>query len=121
MKTNLFHVHNQVPVKHSIPKNVQKEPNVSFKDILQNEQLTISKHANIRMKERNISMNETQWNRMLEKLNEAKEKGVTESLVLVNDTALLVSVTNNTVITALNRSEMANKLFTNINGAIVLD
>lgn len=121
MKTNLLHVHNQVPVKHSIQTEVVQDRNVSFKDILAMEQITISNHAKTRMKERNISVDESKWKLMHEKLKEAKEKGVTDSLVFMNDAALLVSVKNNTVITALNRSEMQSKLFTNINGAIVLE
>lgn len=121
MKANLFHVHNQVPVKHSIPTEVKQEGKVSFRDVLTNEQLTISNHAKTRMEERNISVDESKWKQMHEKIQEAKEKGVTDSLVFMNDAALLVSVKNNTVITALNRSEMESKLITNINGAIVLD
>lgn len=121
MKANLLHVHNQVPIKHSIAKDVQKEANVSFKDMLHKEQLKVSSHAKVRMKERNISMDDAKWNKMQEKLSEAKEKGVTESLVLMNDAALLVSVKNNTVITALDRSEMESRLITNINGAIMLN
>lgn len=121
MKANLFHVHSQVPVKHSIPTEVKQDKNVSFKDVLAKEQLTVSNHAKARMKERNISIDESTWNQMHEKLQEANEKGVTDSLVFMNDAALLVSVKNNTVITALNRSEMESKLFTNINGAIVLE
>ncbi len=121
MKNNVFHVQNQVPVKHSIPTDRHKKTDVSFKDILQNKQLNISNHAKSRMEERNIKLDETKWNKMQEKLKDAKAKGVTDSLVLMNDAALLVSVKNNTVITALNRSEMESKLITNINGAIVLD
>lgn len=121
MKNNVFHVHNQVPVKHSIPTDTHKKTDVSFKEILQKEQLNISHHAKVRMKERNITLDETKWNNMQEKLKDAKAKGVTDSLVLVEDAALLVSVKNNTVITALDRSEMESKLITNINGAIMLD
>lgn len=122
MSNHLFHVHNQVPVQHSVQhRTKQTEPNVSFQDVLQKEQLTFSKHAKDRMQERNISMNQTQLDTMHHKLQEAKAKGVTDSLVLTDDAALLVSVKNNVVVTALDRSEMESKLFTNINGAIVLD
>lgn len=121
MKANLLHVHNQVPVKHSFPIEITQESKVSFKDVLAKEQLTISNHAKTRMEERNISIDSSKWKQISDKLQEANEKGVTNSLVFMNDAALLVSVKNNTVITALNRSEMESKLFTNINGAIVLE
>lgn len=121
MKTKFFHVHNPVPIQQHVQPTVKKQSNVSFKDVLDQQQLKVSKHAESRMKERNITLNQDQWKNMHEKLQEAKEKGVTDSLVFMNEAALLVSVKNNTVITALNRSEMESKLFTNINGAIVLE
>lgn len=122
MTDHLFHVHNQLPVQHSVQyRTKQSETTVSFKDVLQQEQLIFSKHAKHRMQERNISMNQTQIDSMHQKLQEAKAKGVTDSLVLTNDAALLVSIKNNVVVTALDRSEMESKLFTNINGTIVLD
>ncbi len=122
MTDHLFHVHNQLPVQHLVQhRTKQSETTVSFKDVLQQEQLIFSKHAKHRMQERNISMNQTQIDSMHQKLQEAKAKGVTDSLVLTNDAALLVSIKNNVVVTALDRSEMESKLFTNINGTIVLD
>ena len=47
--------------------------------------------------------------------------GVKESLVLVDDAALIVSAKNNTVITAMNRAEATAQIFTNINGTILMD
>lgn len=47
--------------------------------------------------------------------------GVKESLVLLNDAALIVSAKNNTVITAMNRKEATEQIFTNINGTIIMN
>ena len=60
-------------------------------------------------------------NQIGEKIKEAKTMGVKESLVIVDDAALIVSAQNNTVITAMNRAEATAQIFTNINGTILMD
>lgn len=49
--------------------------------------------------------------------NRAREKGIQESLVMVDDLAFIVNVKNNIVITAVNDTEDA--VFTNIDGAVI--
>lgn len=83
--------------------------------------LVISKHAEERLQQRNIHINSESWAKIEEKISEAKKMGVNDSLVLLPDAALIVSARNQTVITALNREEAAAKIFTNINGTIVLE
>ncbi|MFG6148909.1 TIGR02530 family flagellar biosynthesis protein [Halobacillus sp. B23F22_1] len=73
------------------------------------------------MNERDITINDRQWSQITNKINEAKSKGVTDSLVVLKDSALVVSNKNNTVITALNKDESNDHIFTNINGTIILD
>ena len=45
------------------------------------------------------------------------EKGMTESLVMVDDLAFILNVRNKTIVTAVN--DTANAVFTNIDGAII--
>ncbi len=82
--------------------------------------LKISKHASERLTERNISISEGEWQQITEKVFEAKDKGVNQPLVLLDQAALVVSAKNATVITALDRAEAKQQLFTNIDGTIVL-
>lgn len=84
-------------------------------------ELKISKHAQARLIERNININRSTWDRISNKVNEAEQKGIKDSLVLVNDAALVVNTQNKTVITAMNRNEAADHIFTNITGAIVIN
>lgn len=99
-----------------------KNSGISFKDVLHDVQnLTISKHANERLENRNISIDEKKWQQISEKMIEAKKKGVTDSLVVTNDAALVVSTKNHTVVTAMARDEASAKIFTNINGTIVMN
>jgi flagellar operon protein len=95
----------------------------SFRDVLFEAQRTlkISKHAQQRLQERNIHIDEQQWAAIQEKVLEAKQKGVRDSLVLTNKAALIINTVNQTVITAMNREEAQTQLFTNINGAIILE
>ncbi|MBY0120690.1 TIGR02530 family flagellar biosynthesis protein [Bacillus sp. S/N-304-OC-R1] len=83
--------------------------------------LTVSKHAQDRMQQRGIQINDTHWKQIADKVFEARKKGVNESLVLLKDAALIVSAKNNTVITAMDREEARTQIFTNINGTILLD
>lgn len=93
-----------------------------FKRVLKSqEELKVSKHAEERLTTRNISLTKHQWQLINEKVNEAEKKGITDSLVVTDKAALLVSVKNRTVVTAMNRQEATNKIFTNINGTILIE
>ncbi|RZT22936.1 TIGR02530 family flagellar biosynthesis protein [Fictibacillus sp. BK138] len=96
----------------------------SFKSLFDKEldsTLTISKHAKKRLEDRNIEITDASWNKIGEKIKEAGRKGVKDSLVILKDVTLVVNAPNQTVITALGRNESASQIFTNINGAIVMD
>ncbi|WP_240452245.1 TIGR02530 family flagellar biosynthesis protein [Virgibacillus sp. YIM 98842] len=116
----------QVPHQHALSFPKVQKPEKSkpvFKEILAKEQqeLKISKHAEARLQARNISINEKQWKTIEQKMQEAKQKGITDSLVVMNEAALLVSTKNNTVITALDKDEAKSRIFTNINGTILIN
>lgn len=89
--------------------------------IQENNKLTLSKHAKERLEQRDITITDKRWQEIEQKVNEAKKLGVKESLVLLDDAALIISAKNNTVITAMNRQEATTQIFTNINGTIVLE
>lgn len=84
------------------------------------QELKVSKHANERLNERKIIISEQEWQTVSDKVFEAHSKGVQQPLVLMNQAALIVSAKNATVITAMDRTEAKDQLFTNIDGTIVL-
>ncbi|MFS0763167.1 TIGR02530 family flagellar biosynthesis protein [Peribacillus phoenicis] len=86
-----------------------------------NEKSTISKHAQLRMNQRSIEIASQTWDKIALKTNEAKNMGVTESLIITENAALIVSTKNNKVITVMDRKEATSQIFTNINGTIILD
>lgn len=104
-------------LKQSLPKQSFAE---QLNNALAPQTLKVSKHATERLTERNISISEAEWAHVTDKVNEAKAKGIRDSLVLLDQAALIVSAKNSTVITAMDRKEAKNQLFTNIDGTIIL-
>lgn len=104
---------------------LSKENSLSFSEVLKSTQdsvetgfLKFSKHANERLASRNIDLSETQLERLESGAKKAQEKGINESLVMVDNIAFIVNVKNNTVVTAVNDSD--DKIFTNIDGAVII-
>lgn len=112
---------NQQPTRKT--NQVKGNPfSLHFQEALkENSKLTLSKHAKERLLERDIHISGKRWEQIEAKVNEARKLGVKESLVLLEDAALIVSAKNNTVITAMDRQEAKAQIFTNINGTIVLE
>jgi flagellar operon protein len=53
-------------------------------------------------------------------VDKADAKGVEDTLVLTKDAALIVSVKNRTIITAMDRNQLTGNVFTNIDGAVIV-
>lgn len=97
----------------------------SFNSILQQqlqskESLKFSKHANMRLNSRDIQLTDDQISRLENGVSKAEAKGIKESLVLMDNVALVVNIENKTVVTALDHSETREHVFTNIDGAVVI-
>lgn len=130
METALMEVimmHNYIHPLHqhqlTQPKADMKAPkgNIEFKHVLSTvKDVNISKHAKQRLSERNIQMDAEKWSMIGDKMAEAKQKGVTDAVVILDDITFVVSTKNNTIITALTKEETTDQIFTNINGTIVL-
>ena len=122
-RVNIQHIPYHPPIKPMVKQNTEQVSKQSFMDHLKQatgDELKISKHASERLNERNISITDREWQQISEKVFEAKNKGVKQPLVLLDQAALIVSAKNATVITALDRNEAKQQLFTNIDGTILL-
>ena len=102
---------------------------VSFEEVLRQKQnesvmesseLKFSKHAANRLNDRNILLTDSQNVRLENGVRQASEKGITESLVLVDSLAFIVNVPNRTVVTAMDQTETDSNIFTNIDGAVII-
>ena len=100
---------------------------LSFQDILTQKtavpetgEVKFSKHAVSRLADRNIELTAQQMERLNLGTARAGAKGINESLVIVDSLAFIVNVPNHTVITAMNRAETDENVFTNIDGAVII-
>ena len=95
----------------------------SFESVLQqavgkNTGVKFSKHAEMRMQARNINLTQTQKAKIDSAVNKAEQKGVKDSLVILDNMAFVVNVNSKTVITAVNNNELKDNVFSNIDGAV---
>lgn len=107
----------------------EQSPDISFAKVLQEKQqklspetdsLKFSKHATMRLADRDINLSQEQSQRLEEGVKKASEKGIRESLVVMDSLAFIVNVPNRTVVTAIDQTESENNIFTNIDGAVIV-
>lgn len=79
-----------------------------------------SGHAQTRLASRNITLSGDDIARLGNAITKAAAKGARESLVLMDQAALVVSVPNRTVITAVDKNALKENIFTNIDSAMIL-
>lgn len=78
-----------------------------------------SRHAMDRMASRGISFSDSDLQRLNGAVDLVQAKGGRESLVLVDNTALVVSIKNRQVITVMDQAQLKDNVFTNIDSAII--
>lgn len=106
----------------------KSDSGISFREVLElkkNESdsaipLKFSKHADYRLSERNISLTGEQLERLDEGTRRASQKGINESLVIMDDLTFIVNVKNRTVVTAMDKESSKENVFTNIDGAVII-
>ena len=81
--------------------------------------LLFSQHATQRVERRGIDVGPATMQRLESGVNRAATKGARDAVVLVDETAFVVSVRNRTVITAVDRGHMREQVFTNIDSAVI--
>lgn len=100
-------------------KQVDSTSGVEFAGLLQ-DRLKVSGHAQTRLQSRQIEFGKAEWDRVMQGVDKAAAKGAKESLVMVDDVALVVSVKNRTVITAVDKDHLKDNVFTNIDSAVIV-
>ncbi|HHW43964.1 MAG TPA: flagellar protein [Desulfotomaculum sp.] len=117
-----------VPLTSSRPSGAagrgQATPGASFQETLRREMageaVKLSAHAVRRLQERRITLNDADMQKIGRALHQAAAKGVKDSLIIYGDLTLVASVKNRTVVTALDAGDSAGRVFTNIDGAVVI-
>jgi flagellar operon protein len=82
--------------------------------------LKFSAHAMQRLESRNIKLTPDDVARMNAMADKAAAKGAKQSLFLMHDVAMVVSIKNRTVITAVDHDSMKDNVFTNIDSAAII-
>lgn len=82
--------------------------------------LRFSKHAVQRLSDRNISLSQEQLDRLQKGARLCGDKGIKESLVIMDEYAFIVNTQKNTVITAMEQGNNGENIFTNIDGAVLV-
>jgi flagellar operon protein len=121
----LYQVNGIKPANDNDNNTVNKKSKDEFKNILKKtfekeDSFILSKHAAERLKDRNISLNESDMNKINEGINKADEKGSQESLLLYKDVVLVASIKNRTIITAVDKDSSKGSVFTNIDSVVLL-
>jgi len=80
----------------------------------------LSQHASDRLRSRGITLSDADMKRLAGAVDSVAQKGGKDSLIMMGDAALVVSVKNRTVVTAMDRQGMQGNVFTNIDSAVVL-
>jgi flagellar operon protein len=84
------------------------------------EAVKFSNHAVERMMSRGIKFGAEDMQKLNEAVGRAAAKGSKDSLILMNDSALIVSVKNKTVVTVMDKAALKENVFTNIDSTIVM-
>jgi flagellar operon protein len=122
--TSIEQVMNRFPDSNRSLRAEASETEKSFSEFLGEKirddqgSVKFSKHAALRLSDRGIDLSEEQTQRLNEGVRNAKEKGIQESLVLMDSLAFIVNTDNRTVITAMDKQD--NTVFTNIDGAVIV-
>ncbi len=104
------------------PTTPSRTQGPSFDQVLDRQMqqpLQFSRHAEQRMQQRGISFSSQQMGRLEQAVTQVNAKGGRDSLVMLDETALVVSVKNNTVVTVADKEQLKQNVFTKIDSAII--
>ena len=93
----------------------------SFSQLIEEQRVRFSSHAEARIERRGVKLTKDDLRRLGDAVDRMQEKGVKDALVYMNNNvAMVVSVKNRTVVTALDSASAKENIFTNIDSAAIL-
>ena len=87
---------------------------------LESQGLNFSKHAAKRMDERGIAMSDQLLGSLDQAVEGARQKGARDVAVIGRQGVFIVNVPNNVVVTTMSADDMKDRIFTNIDSAVIL-
>lgn len=94
--------------------------NAILNKIQSTDQVKFSKHAIDRLNARNIELSSDDMSRINSGVDRAKNKGVRDALIMMDNKVFVASVQNKTIITAAMDEQLKDSVFTNIDGAVIV-
>lgn len=102
-----------IPVK---PGSFQK----ALETELSRDSIRFSAHAQQRLSQCRTELSSGQIDKLNDAVSRAENKGARESLILMDNLALVVSIRNRTVITVVDGQRIKENIFTNIDSAVIV-
>jgi flagellar operon protein len=99
--------------KNLLKKRVEKE--------VSDTGIKLSGHARKRLEERNLTFDGQEFLKIKEAIGKLKEKGGHDSLVVTDKAAYIVDVDKQTVVTAIDKNEMSENVFTKIDSTYFIN
>lgn len=93
----------------------------AFTQALEHSQLEFSRHALKRIEQRGLQMDVPRLERLEHAVERAGAKGSRDSLILLDELALVVSIQNKTVLTAMDEATRKEHVFTNIDSVVIAE
>ena len=121
--TNIGHIQETVNLKNPVKIN-RTASELSFSEVLKSRLeretgIKFSAHAMERLRERGITLNKDETDRLNGAVSRAGGKGVSDSLILIDNMAFIVSIQNQTVVTAMTGENIKDNVFTNIDSTVI--
>jgi flagellar operon protein len=118
----------QSPARQSGPRVADKQgvAKNTFRDVLAHKlnqdgpRVRFSAHAVERLNARDIALTENELVQLNHAVDKVEEKGGKDALLMLGNLAFVVSVPNRTVVTALEKFSGEDKVFTNIDSALIV-
>lgn len=82
--------------------------------------LNFSKHATKRLSERGIAVDNQLMSNLEHAVEDARKKGARDVAIIGAQGIFIVNVPNNTVVTTMSQSDMKERVFTNIDSAVIM-
>ncbi len=83
--------------------------------------IKLSIHAAKRLQERNLEMDSDEYLKLKGAIDKLRAKGGKDSLIITKNAAYIVDVGNNKVVTAIDKDNMAENVFTKIDSTLVVN
>lgn len=124
---NLYRINN--PMQNPLKNNsTQKKTNTtdntnSFASTLEQVKsvdIKFSKHAQVRMKERNLVLDKSEMVKLTDAIEKAEKKGVKDALIIMKNQAFIANIKSNTIVTAVSKDNLNGNIFTNIDGTVIV-